>query len=86
MSLKEGAKRSAASDVRYRDGREPLITLTAVVVKFAVQNFLRCRPAQNLMRFVHLGQQLDIRRRVVARKPVSPVAPLAHPAHSVCNG
>jgi hypothetical protein len=66
-------------DVRYRDGSEPLIPLTAVVVKLAVQNFLRRRPAQDLVRFVHLGQQLDIRRRVVARKPVSPVAPLAHP-------
>ena len=66
-------------DVRYRDGREPFIPLTAVVVKLAVENFPRRRSAQDLMRFVHLGQQLDIRRRVVARKAVSPVAPLAHP-------
>jgi hypothetical protein len=66
--------------VRYRDRRQPLVALIAIVVKLSVVNFLRGRPAHHFMRFIHRPQQLDIGRGITIGKPVPTVVPL--PDHS----
>jgi hypothetical protein len=47
-----------------------------VVVKFAVEDFLRGRPAHHFVRFIHRRQQLDIGGLITIGKPVPTVVPL----------
>src|ERR1022692_4684413 len=64
-------------DVCHRDHAQPLVALITIVVKLAVENFLRGRPAHHFVRLIHRCQQLDILGRITIGKPVPPVAQLS---------
>src|ERR1019366_1694092 len=65
-------------NMRHRDPRQPLVLGTLELLELAFQNLSRRRTRQGLVRFIGLGQQLDIGARVAARKTVAAVAGYFH--------
>ena len=69
---------SQVVNVRHRDRRKPLVLSVSVELPFPFQNFLRRWSAHRLMRFIHVGQQFQVRLREAALKAVAPVVGFLH--------
>ena len=59
-------------DLGHRDPRQPLIALLAEVVELALQDLLRGRSAERLVRFIHAHQQRHVLAAVYRRETVAP--------------
>jgi hypothetical protein len=59
--------------MRHRDLRQALEFPIAELGMLALQDALRCRPAQPLVRAVHLRQQRDVGGRVFGGEPLPPI-------------
>src|SRR5450631_1922138 len=62
-----------AVNMRHRDPCQPLILGTLELLELAFQNLSRRRTRQGLVRFIGLGQQLDVGTRVADRKTAAAV-------------
>ena len=86
-----GRRAAQVVDVAVGDRREPLVRRLAEHLALAPQHLARGQPGHLVERLVHLRQQPDVRRRVLARERPAPAAaapvpdragipPLAHQA------
>ena len=64
----------------YRNARQPRIALVTVVVKLPIQNLLRGRPAQGLVRFIHRRQQFAISGCITIHESIALVRTFLHSA------